>query len=156
MVISRPYLVAPAGEETVAEIGSRDDALAQAAKYRGAMGLRAWAQRRGDWVLALVLAAEVEFELWAHPPAGLVVTGGRAALAVLLGFLTVPLAWRRRAPVAVLFVLTGALVVGAFLIRHTGGVPLGVFLALIVAVLGAYPLRRLVNVRPATIFRGEA
>ena len=26
----------------------------------------------------------------------------------------------------------------------------------IVAVLGAYPLRRLVNVRPATIFRGEA
>src|SRR5436190_1196918 len=97
------------------------------------MGLRAWAQRRGDWVLALALTAEVEFELWAHPPAGLVVTGGRAALAVLLGLVTLPLAWRRRAPVAVLFVLTGNLVVGAFLIRHAGGVPLGVFLAVIVA-----------------------
>jgi signal transduction histidine kinase len=104
------------------------------------MGLRAWAQRWGDWVLALALAAEVEFELWAHPPAGLVVTGGRAALAVLLGFLTLPLAWRRQAPVAVLSVLTGALVVGAFLIRHAGGVPLGAFLALIVAFysLGAH------------------
>jgi signal transduction histidine kinase len=104
------------------------------------MGLRAWAQRWGDWVLALALAAEVEFELWAHPPAGLVVTGGRAALAVLLGFVTLPLAWRRQAPVAVLSVLTGALVVGAFLIRHAGGVPLGAFLALIVAFysLGAH------------------
>src|SRR5204863_1980869 len=104
------------------------------------MGLRAWAQRWGDWVVALALAAEVEFELWAHAPAGLVVTGGRAPLAVLFGFVTVPLAWRRRAPVAVLFVVTGALVVVAFLIRHPGGVPLGVFLALIVAFysLGAH------------------
>jgi signal transduction histidine kinase len=139
-VISRRRFVARGGEETVAEIGSRDDALARGAKYRGGMGLRAWAQRWGDWVLALALAAEVEFELWAHPPAGLVVTGGRAALAVVLGFLTLPLAGRRQAPVAVLSVLTGALVVGAFLIRHAGGVPLGAFLALIVAFysLGAH------------------
>ena len=34
--------------------------------------------------------------------------------------------------------------------------PISVALTVIVAVLGAYPLRRLVNVRPATIFRGEA
>ena len=104
------------------------------------MGVRPWAQRWGDWVVALALAAEVEFELWAHAPAGLVVTGGRAPLAVLFGLVTVPLAWRRRAPVAVLFVATCALVVVAFLIRHSGGVPLGVFLALIVAFysLGAH------------------
>src|SRR5436309_4155846 len=104
------------------------------------MGLRAWAQRWGDWVLALALTAEVEFELWAHPPPGLVVTGGRAALAVLLGLVTLPLAWRRQAPVAVLSVLTCALVVGAVLGMHAGGVPLGVFLALIVAFysLGAH------------------
>src|SRR5436190_19614797 len=104
------------------------------------MGLRVWAQRWGDWGVALALAAVAEFELWAHTPAGLVVTGGRAPLAVLFGFVTVPLAWRRRAPVAVLFVVTGALVVVAFLIRHPGGVPLGVFLALIVAFysLGAH------------------
>ncbi len=97
------------------------------------MGLRAWAQRWGDWVVALALAATAEFELWAHAPAGLVVTGGRAPLAVLFGFVTVPLAWRRRAPAAVLAVGSGAVAVAAFLIRHPGGVPLGVFLALIVA-----------------------
>lgn len=34
--------------------------------------------------------------------------------------------------------------------------PISVALTVIVAILGAYPLRRLVNVRPATIFRGEA
>jgi putative ABC transport system permease protein len=34
--------------------------------------------------------------------------------------------------------------------------PISVSLTVIVAILGAYPLRRLVNVRPATIFRGDA
>ena len=34
--------------------------------------------------------------------------------------------------------------------------PVSVALTVIVAILGAYPLRRLVNVRPATIFRGES
>jgi putative ABC transport system permease protein len=34
--------------------------------------------------------------------------------------------------------------------------PIAVSLTVIVAILGAYPLRRLANVRPATIFRGEA
>ena len=34
--------------------------------------------------------------------------------------------------------------------------PISVVLTVIVAILGAYPLRRLANVRPATIFRGEA
>jgi putative ABC transport system permease protein len=34
--------------------------------------------------------------------------------------------------------------------------PISVALTVIVAILGAYPLRRLGNVRPATIFRGEA
>lgn len=34
--------------------------------------------------------------------------------------------------------------------------PISVTLTIIVAILGAYPLRRLANVRPATIFRGEA
>jgi len=34
--------------------------------------------------------------------------------------------------------------------------PISVTLTVIVAILGAYPLRRLANVRPATIFRGDA
>jgi putative ABC transport system permease protein len=34
--------------------------------------------------------------------------------------------------------------------------PISVALTVVVAILGAYPLRRLANVRPATVFRGEA
>lgn len=34
--------------------------------------------------------------------------------------------------------------------------PISVVLTVIVAILGAYPLRHLVNIRPATVFRGEA
>ncbi len=34
--------------------------------------------------------------------------------------------------------------------------PISVALTVLVAILGAYPLRRLVNIRPATVFRGEA
>lgn len=34
--------------------------------------------------------------------------------------------------------------------------PISVALTVIVAIFGAYPLRRLVNIRPATVFRGEA
>jgi putative ABC transport system permease protein len=34
--------------------------------------------------------------------------------------------------------------------------PISVALTVVVAILGAYPLRRLANVRPATVFRGES
>jgi ABC-type antimicrobial peptide transport system permease subunit len=34
--------------------------------------------------------------------------------------------------------------------------PLAVALSVIVAIAGAYPLRRLANIRPASVFRGEA
>lgn len=34
--------------------------------------------------------------------------------------------------------------------------PISVALTVLVAIFGAYPLRRLVNIRPATVFRGEA
>jgi putative ABC transport system permease protein len=34
--------------------------------------------------------------------------------------------------------------------------PVAVALTIIVAIAGAYPLRRLANIRPASVFRGEA
>jgi len=33
--------------------------------------------------------------------------------------------------------------------------PVSVVLTVVVAILAAYPLRRLVNIRPASVFRGE-
>ncbi len=115
-----------------AETSSRDDAPAAVAQYRGDMGVRAWVDRWGDWIVALALAAGAEFELWARS-AGLVATGGRAPLAVLVGLATLPLAWRRQAPVVVLFVVAGAIAVTGFLVSHPNGLPVELFVAPILA-----------------------
>jgi signal transduction histidine kinase len=96
------------------------------------MGVRALLDRWGDWIFALALAGGAEYQLWVSASASLAVTGGRAVLAVLLALVTLPLAWRRRSPVTVLFTITAALVVASVLVRHSSGVPVEVFLALIV------------------------
>jgi signal transduction histidine kinase len=44
-----------------------------------------------------------------------------------------PLAWRRRAPLAVLFLLTGAVLAASLLVHHADGMPVEAFLALILA-----------------------
>ncbi len=97
------------------------------------MNVRAWVDRWGDPLVAAALTVGAQIELWAHAPASLTVIGGRAVLAVLLGFVTVPLVWRRRAPVTVLFTVTGALTIASLLVSHSGGVPVEVFLAVILA-----------------------
>jgi signal transduction histidine kinase len=132
-VISSAGFISREDEEARREIDFRDDAPTLLPKYLGGVSLRIWTQRWGDWALALALAAGAEYELWAHAPAGLDVIGGRASLAAALAAATVPLAWRQRAPVTVLFLITGAVAAVAFLVREPGGIPLGVFLALIIA-----------------------
>ena len=97
------------------------------------MSVRAWVDRWGDGLLALALTISIEGELWVWAPAALSVTGGRGMAAVLVALVTVPLAWRRRTPLAVLFVLTGAVLAASLLIHHTNGMPPEAFLALIVA-----------------------
>jgi signal transduction histidine kinase len=52
---------------------------------------------------------------------------------VLLLLVTLPLAMRRRRPAATLLTTAGALVLGALLVSHSQGVPVGVFLALLLA-----------------------
>jgi signal transduction histidine kinase len=89
--------------------------------------------RWGDWVLAVAFTLSIEYGLWERPPAGLSATGGRALAAVLFALITVPLAWRRRAPLAVLGVVTGAVLAASLLVHHTNGMPLEAFLALIIA-----------------------
>src|SRR5450432_559277 len=96
------------------------------------MSLRERTQRWGDLVLALALLAEIEYEVWGHPPAGLTVHGGRAAISVIVALVTLPLVWRRRAPIAVVSAIGAAVVVGSLLTTSANGPPLGAWLALLV------------------------
>jgi signal transduction histidine kinase len=97
------------------------------------MAVKAWLDRWGDWIVALAFTVAIENEVWVRPPAGMSVTGGRGVAAVIVAVVTVPLAWRRRRPLAVLVTVTGAVLAGSLLIHHTEGMPGEAFLALILA-----------------------
>ena len=97
------------------------------------MRVRAVIDRWADGAVALALAGWTQFDLWKHPPATMHTVGGRGVLSVLLVLVTLPLAVRRRTPAATLLTAAGALVVGAFLVSHSNGVPVGVFLAMLLA-----------------------
>ena len=84
-------------------------------------------------MLALVLVAWTQIDLWGHAPAGLRVAGGRGVLAVLLLFVVAPLAMRRRSPSSTLALAAASLVVASTVVRHSTGVPVEVFLALLIA-----------------------
>ena len=99
------------------------------------MSIRERTQRWGDLVLALALLAEIEYEVWVTPPHGLAVHGGRAAVTVLVALVTLPLVWRRRAPIAVVATSGAAVVLGSLLTTSANGPPLGAWLALL---LGFY------------------
>jgi signal transduction histidine kinase len=97
------------------------------------MRVRAVIDRFGDGAAALALAVWTQLDLWGHAPATMHVVGGRGVAAVLLLLVTLPLAVRRRMPAATLLTAAGALVLGAFLVSHSNGVPVGVFLAMLLA-----------------------
>jgi signal transduction histidine kinase len=97
------------------------------------MRVRALLDRWGDTVLALALLVWTQIDLWEHPPSKMHVVGGRGVVVVLLLLVTLPLAVRRRIPAATLLTAAAALVLGAFLISHSKGVPVGVFLAMLLA-----------------------
>jgi signal transduction histidine kinase len=84
-------------------------------------------------LLAAVLAVSSEYEIWVRPlPNDQAVTAGRPAAGGLFLLVTLPLAWRRRAPVAVLFTVIAAAACAAFAIRASQG-PLASYIAVIVA-----------------------
>jgi signal transduction histidine kinase len=97
------------------------------------MRVRAVIDRWGDGTVALAFAAWTQLDLWKHAPATMHVVGGRAVLAVLLLVVTLPLAVRRRTPAVTLLTAAGALVLVAFLVSHSQGAPVAVFLALLLA-----------------------
>jgi signal transduction histidine kinase len=97
------------------------------------MRVRAEIDRWGDAAAALAFAAWAQFDLWRHAPATMQVVGGRGVLSVLLLLVTLPLAARRRKPAATLLTAAGALVLVAALVSHSQGIPVEVFLALLLA-----------------------
>ena len=97
------------------------------------MRIRAAIDRWADLVVALTLAGLAQLEVWGHAPAKLQVVGGRGVLAVLALLLTLPLAYRRRVPAAVLLIAAGALVLVAMLVSHSQGVPVEIFIAVLLA-----------------------
>src|SRR5437660_6755227 len=97
------------------------------------MRVRAVIDRWGDGTVAVAIAAWTQLDLWGHAPATMHVVGGRGVLSVLLLLVTLPLAVRRRMPAATLLTAAGALVVAALLVTHSQGVPVGIFLALLLA-----------------------
>jgi signal transduction histidine kinase len=88
--------------------------------------------RWGDRVLACVFVVWTQLDLWHASTASLRVAGGRGVLACLLLVMAVSLAVRRRAPAAALIVASASLIVSALVVRHSQGVPVEVFLALLV------------------------
>jgi signal transduction histidine kinase len=115
--------------------------------------------RWGDWAIALLLAGAAEYEIWisSFDPKGVPEPRWAHALFVLL--ITLPLAWRRRAPLLVLCVVLGAATLeGVALANFPSWEP---FVALIVAVysVGAHCKRREAllggGITFAVIFFGE-
>jgi signal transduction histidine kinase len=97
------------------------------------MRVRAVIDRFGDGAVAIAFAVWTQLDLWGHAPAAMHVVGGRGVLAVLLLLVTLLLAVRRRTPAATLLTAAGALVVAALLVSHSQGIPVEVFLAVLLA-----------------------
>jgi signal transduction histidine kinase len=114
-------------------IARRVDAHAGKAQYVPPMRVRAVIERWADGAVALAFAGLTQADLWGHAPATMHVVGGRGVLAVLLLFVTLPLAIRRRMPAATLLTAAGALALAALLVSHSRGVPVEVFLAMLLA-----------------------
>jgi signal transduction histidine kinase len=84
------------------------------------MRRRRWAELSAgdlfDALLALALAGTAQFEIWAHPLADDGIPGPQLPNAVFLLLITVPLAWRRRAPTAVFVLVLASIALQIWLI----------------------------------------
>ncbi len=130
---SGSFRIIPGGEAGGPAIISRDDARDPAAEYGGQMAVRDRIDRWGDWALTLALIAGIELEV-AYPPAGLKAYGGRITLSVVALLFVLPLAWRRRAPLAVLATLIAWFAAATLVVTTSHpGAPLSALIALGVA-----------------------
>ena len=97
------------------------------------MRIRGVVESWGDWCLALGLAGAGVIEVSGAAAASVAMPGGRAALTALVLVATIPLAWRRQAPVVVLSLVTFATSVAWLLMERPSNGPVVAFVAQIVA-----------------------
>jgi hypothetical protein len=90
------------------------------------------AARWADWLIALGLAGWAQYEIWVHPlvKADDGIPGPRPINAALFVLITVPLAWRRRAPLAVVSIVAAAAAVQAVFFDRSTQLWLAVLIAL--------------------------
>ena len=86
-----------------------------------------------DWALALGLTVGIELEIHYSAPAGLTAHGGRTAVVVVGASITLPLAWRRRAPLAVLAATLLTFAAAFVVTTHGQGAPLSALIAVMAA-----------------------
>jgi signal transduction histidine kinase len=104
------------------------------------MGVRAFAERWGDWAIALAFALAAEGMVLTASPEGVAMPGGTLAAAALALAITLPLAWRRRRPMSAFAVVIAASTFAWVLTNRPAQAPVVFFLAAIVAFfsVGAY------------------
>jgi len=93
------------------------------------------AARWADWLIALVLAGWAQYEIWAHPlfKGDDGIPGPRPVNAALLLLITLPLAWRRRAPLAVVGIVAAASAVQAVFFDRSNQPSTQLWLAVLIA-----------------------
>ena len=84
-------------------------------------------------MIALALAGSALYEIWLHPIFDEGIPGPRLTNTLLFLFISLPFAWRRRVPVAVLFVILAATGVQGEFFDTSDQWPLQSFLALLLA-----------------------
>ena len=89
--------------------------------------------RWADWLIALALGGSALYEIWLHPIFDEGIPGPRLINTLLFLFISLPFVWRRRVPVAVLFVVLAAIGVQAEFFDSSDQAPLQSFLALLFA-----------------------
>ncbi len=94
---------------------------------------REQAARWTDWLIALALGGSALYEIWLHPIFDDGIPGPRLTNTLLFLFISLPFAWRRRVPVAVLFVVLAAVGVQTEFFDSSDQAPLQSFLALLLA-----------------------
>ena len=94
---------------------------------------REQAARWTDWLIALALGGSALYEIWLHPIFDEGIPGPQLTNTLLFLLISMPFAWRRRAPVAVLFVVLAAAGVQAEFFDTSDQSPLQSFLALLLA-----------------------
>jgi signal transduction histidine kinase len=99
------------------------------------LAVQEWAARWVDWLIALALAGWAQYEIWVQPlfQGDDGIPGPRPINAALFVLITLPLAWRRRAPLTVVGVVAAAAAVQAVVFDRSNQPSTQLWLAVLIA-----------------------